>query len=181
MTLEEFYNIDWHRGNMVRLTNGKEYLVKGIKSHGMMLLLYSDEYHACFVADHRIIECRTSDYEEPIEIYLQKRQERREAIEARRAAERQEYLRMKEERKQRNIEEQERIHQEALARKAAKAALAREEREKNKAKKSESKPVVKEEPAVKEEPVVEAAPAAEEPKKKRKRITFSRGIKIEIK
>lgn len=34
MTLEEFNSTNWHRGNVVKLNNGKEYLVKGIKSHG---------------------------------------------------------------------------------------------------------------------------------------------------
>ena len=41
MTLKEFLDTNWHRGNVVRLKKGKEYLVKGIKGHGRWLLLYS--------------------------------------------------------------------------------------------------------------------------------------------
>ncbi len=60
MTLEEYKNIDWHRGNSVRLNNGKEYLVKKVKHN--YLLLWTDEYEKHFIVDYRIIECRTSDY-----------------------------------------------------------------------------------------------------------------------
>lgn len=63
MTSEEYYSTDWERGNMVRLTNGKEYPVKKPKKH--VLLLYSAEYEAYFVANYKIIECRTSDNVEP--------------------------------------------------------------------------------------------------------------------
>ena len=63
MTQEEFDGIIWNRGNTVKLTNGKEYYVKGVKKK--YLLLYSEEYEAYFVVDHRIIDCRTSDYIEP--------------------------------------------------------------------------------------------------------------------
>lgn len=119
MTLKEFVDTNWHRGNIVRLKNGKEYLVKGTKGHGRWLLLYSEEFDAKFVADYRIVDCRTSDYEEPEEVYLEKKRKHQEEAAAKREAERQEYLRAKVERKQKNIEAQERAHQEALARKAA--------------------------------------------------------------
>lgn len=59
MTQEEYFSIDWKRGNMVRLTNGKEYMVRAVKKK--CLLLHSDEHYAYFVVDHRIIDCRTSD------------------------------------------------------------------------------------------------------------------------
>lgn len=119
MTLKEFVDTNWHRGNVVKLKNGKEYLVKGIKGHGRWLLLYSEEFDAKFVADYRIVDCRTSDYEEPEEVYLEKKCKHHEEAAAKREAERQEYLRAKAERKQKNIEAQERAHLEALARKAA--------------------------------------------------------------
>ena len=119
MTLKEFVDTNWHRGNVVKLKNGKEYLVKGVKGHGRWLLLYSEEFDAKFVADYRIVDCRTSDYEEPEEVYLEKKRKHQEEAAAKREAERQEYLRAKAERKQKNIEAQERAHLEALARKAA--------------------------------------------------------------
>lgn len=119
MTLEEFNSINWHRGNVVMLDNGKEYLVKGVKSHGRYLLLYSEEYDARFVVDHYIVAKRTSDYEEPEEVYLEMKRQKQLAVQERIEAERQERLRIKEERKRRNLEEQERIHREAVARKAA--------------------------------------------------------------
>ena len=59
MTESEFNNIPWQYGNTARLTNGKEYKVKRKKKR--YLLLYSHEYHAYFVADHRITVERTSD------------------------------------------------------------------------------------------------------------------------
>ena len=34
MTLKEFVDTNWHRGNVVKFKNGKEYLVKGTKGHG---------------------------------------------------------------------------------------------------------------------------------------------------
>ena len=186
MTIEEYYKTNWHRGNEVKLSNGKVYLVKGTKGHRKFLLLYSAEYDANFVADYRIIDCRTSDYEEPEEVYLEKKRQKQEAAEALREAERQERLKAKEERKRRNLEEQERIHQEALARKAAKRALMEEEQkakakakaekdaakaeEKAKAKaeakakkaaaKAEAKPVAKAEPKPVTKPVAKAEPVA---------------------
>ena len=78
MTLKEFVDTNWHRGNIVRLKNGKEYLVKGTKGHGRWLLLYSEEFDAKFVADYRIVDCRTSDYEEPEEVYLEKKRKHQE-------------------------------------------------------------------------------------------------------
>ena len=147
MTLQEFNEINWHRGNVVRLKNGKEYLVKGTKGHGRWLLLYSEEYDAKFVADYRIVDCRTSDYEEPEEVYLEKKRKHQEEAAAKREAERQEYLREKAERKQKNIEAQERAHQEALARKAAKANVVAKQKKEIK---PEPKPVVKEKPIVAE-------------------------------
>ena len=161
MTLKEFVDTNWHRGNVVKLKNGKEYLVKGVKGHGRWLLLYSEEYDKCFVADYRIVDCRTSDYEEPEEVYLEMKRQKQAEAEAKREAERQEYLRVKAERKQKNIEAQERAHQEALARKAA-------NRQKNgqvKAEpKAEVKPVAPVEPKKVETPkVAEPTPKAVEP------------------
>ena len=200
MTIKEFYETNWHRGNEVRLNNGKEYLVKGTKGHGRFLLLFSEEYEKCFIADYKIVDCRTSDYEEPEEVYLEKKRLEREAAEAQREAERLERLREKQERKLRNLEEQERQHQEALARKAAKKKAAEENKaegkkaEQQKAKaeakpasKVEPKPVAKPvakavaKPVAKAEPVATAEPTAEQPKRKRKRITISRVEKVEIK
>lgn len=63
MTLEEFLKIDWHRGNTVRLTNGKEYPVKKVRKH--WLLLYSVEYSSFFIVNHLYIDCRTSDASVP--------------------------------------------------------------------------------------------------------------------
>ena len=186
MTIEEYYKTNWHRGNEVKLNNGKVYLVKGTKGHRKFLLLYSAEYDANFVADYRIIDCRTSDYEEPEEVYLEKKRQKQAEAEALREAERQERLKAKEERKRRNLEEQERIHQEALARKAAKRALMEEEQkakakakaekdaakaeEKAKAKaeakakkaaaKAEAKPVAKAEPKPVAKPAAKAEPVA---------------------
>ena len=161
MTLKEFVDTNWHRGNVVKLKNGKEYLVKGTKGHGRWLLLYSEEYDKCFVADYRIVDCRTSDYEEPEEVYLEMKRQKQAEAEAKREAERQEYLRVKAERKQKNIEAQERAHQEALARKAA-------NRQKNgQAKvepKAEVEPVAPVEPKKVETPkVAEPTPKAVEP------------------
>ena len=147
MTLQEFNEINWHRGNVAKLKNGKEYLVKGTKGHGRWLLLYSEEYDKSFVADHNIVDCRTSDYEEPEEVYLEMKRQKQAEAQARRDAERQEYLRQKEERKQKNLQEQERIHQEALARKAAKANVVAKQKKEIK---PEPKPVVKEKPIVAE-------------------------------
>ena len=183
MTLKKFVDTNWHRGNVVRLKNGKEYLVKGTKGHGRWLLLYSEEFDAKFVADYRIVDCRTSDYEEPEEVYLEKKRKHQEEAAAKREAERQEYLRAKAERKQKNIEAQERAHQEAIARKAAAKARSQKVQE---AKKEPSKVAAKVEP-VKEQKSVKAietpkevkavkeeAPAEEAPKKRvRQRIRIS--------
>lgn len=59
MSEQEFNQINWQYGNKARLTNGKEYTVK--KKKKRYILLYSDEYKAYFVADHRITVERTSD------------------------------------------------------------------------------------------------------------------------
>lgn len=211
MTLKEFNEINWHRGNVAKLGNGKEYLVKSTKGHGKYLLLYSEEYDKCFVADYRIVESRTSDYEEPEEVYLEYKRQKREAAEAKREAERQAFLKEKLERKMRNLQEQERIHQEAVARKAAKAQLnmmkAKAKKEEEAKQKAESKPAeapkkvvapkpieapkpvvetpkpVAEapKPVVKAEPVATSEPAQEQPKRKRQRIKISRADKVQIK
>lgn len=182
MTLKEFVDTNWHRGNVVKLQNGKEYLVKGTKGHGRWLLLYSEEYDAKFVADYRIVECRTSDYEEPEEVYLEKKRKHQEEAAAKRESERQEYLRAKAERKQKNIEAQERAHQEAVARKAAAKAQRQKEQE---AKKEPVRVAQKAEPAKVQKPVKvetpkevkavkEENPAQEAPKKRvRQRIRIS--------
>lgn len=183
MTQEEFNNINWHRGNVVRLENGKEYLVKGTKGHGRWLLLFSEEYGKCFVADHNIVVCRTSDYEEPEEVYLEMKRQKQAEDQARRDAERLEYLRLKEERRQKNLQEQERIHQEALARKAAKATCALGQKKEVKPEPkpaAEEKIVVREKPVV-AEPVAKSEPATEQPKPKRKRIRISRAVKVDFK
>ena len=179
MTLKEFVDTNWHRGNVVRLKNGKEYLVKGTKGHGRWLLLYSEEFDAKFVADYRIVDCRTSDYEEPEEVYLEKKRKHQEEAAAKREAERQEYLRAKAERKQKNIEAQERAHQEALARKAANRQKNGQASEVNKeTAKVDPAQTVKEQKVVKpvETPKVVKAeePAPEAPKKRvRQRIRIS--------
>lgn len=59
MTQEEYDRTDWCRGNMVRLSNGKEYRVCGLRKN--CLLLHSVEYDAHFVAYHNIIDSRTYD------------------------------------------------------------------------------------------------------------------------
>ena len=59
MSEQEFDSIPWQYGNKVRLSNGKEYTVK--KKKKRYILLYSEEYKAYFVADHRITIERTSD------------------------------------------------------------------------------------------------------------------------
>ena len=186
MTLKEFVDTNWHRGNVVKLKNGKEYLVKGTKGHGRWLLLYSEEYDTKFVADYRIVDCRTSDYEEPEEVYLEKKRKHQEEAAAKREAERQEYLRAKAERKQKNIEAQERAHQEAAARKAAAKAQHQKEQE---AKKEPAKVAPKVEPVKEQKPVkpVETptevktvGPAPEAPKKRvrqRIRITSATPVK----
>ena len=189
MTLKEFVDTNWHRGNVVKLKNGKEYLVKGTKGHGRWLLLYSEEYDAKFVADYRIVDCRTSDYEEPEEVYLEKKRKHQEEAAAKREAERQEYLRAKAERKQKNIEAQERAHQEAAARKAAAKAQHQKEQE---AKKEPANVAPKVEPVKEQKPVkpVETPtevktvePAPEAPKKRvrqRIRITSATPVREKV-
>lgn len=179
MTLKEFVDTNWHRGNIVRLKNGKEYLVKGTKGHGRWLLLYSEEFDAKFVADYRIVDCRTSDYEEPEEVYLEKKRKHQEEAAAKREAERQEYLRAKVERKQKNIEAQERAHQEALARKAANRQKDGQapEAKKETVKVAPAEPVKEQKPVKPVETPKEAKavePAPEAPKKRvRQRIRIS--------
>ena len=180
MTQKEFNETNWHRGNVVKLMNGKEYLMKGTKAHGKYLLLYSHEYDAHFVADYRIVDSRTSDYEEPEEVYLEKKRQRQEAAQARLEAERQERLRLKEERKQRNLERQQRIHEEALARKAAKAA---ERAAQKNAPKPAPTPAVKAKPAVAEPVAAKPSPKPEpatssSPKRKRIRVNLVEKIKF---
>lgn len=189
MTLKEFVDTNWYRGNVVKFKNGKEYLVKGTKGHGRWLLLYSEEYDKCFVADYRIVDCRTSDYEEPEEVYLEKKRKHQEEAAAKREAERQEYLRAKAERKQKNIEAQERAHQEAAARKAAAKAQHQKEQE---AKKEPAKVAPKVEPVKEQKPVklVETPtevktvePAPEAPKKRvrqRIRITSATPVREKV-
>ena len=180
MTLKEFVDTNWHRGNVVKLKNGKEYLCKGTKGHGKYLLLYSLEYDSCFVADYRIVECQVSDYEEPEELYLEQKRKRQEEAAAKQEAERQEHLRAKAERKQQNIDRQERIHRETVARKAA-AKAQRQQTEAfgnevvnnavNKEPINEHKLV---EPAETPKEVKAAEPASEAPKKRvRQRIRVS--------
>ena len=100
MTLKEFNEINWHRGNVAKLNNGKEYLVKGTKGHGKYLLLYSDEYDKYFMADYKIVECRISDNEEPEEVYQEKKRQKQAEAQAKRDAEIQALIKAKEERKQ---------------------------------------------------------------------------------
>lgn len=102
MTLKEFNEINWHRGNVAKLNNGKEYLVKGTKGHGKYLLLYSDEYDKYFMTDYKIVECRISDYEEPEDVYQEKKRQKQAEAQAKHDAERQALLKAKEERKQKN-------------------------------------------------------------------------------
>lgn len=129
MTEYEFKNTDWHRGNVVMLNNGREYFVKGIKCHGRYLLLYSEEYKTCFVADHYIISHRTSDYIEPEEIYQEIKRRKSEEAQARDEAYRFIAKLRREERKRKNLELQEIAHQEALARKAARRVEAQQKRD----------------------------------------------------
>lgn len=185
MTQQEFNSINWHRGNVVKLENGKEYFVKGTKGHGKYLLLYSEEFESSFVADYRIVEARTSDYEEPEEVYLEMKRQKRAEAEAKREAERQAARKAKEERKQRNLEAQQKAHMEALARKAAKKnARAKDEP------KVEKKPVAAAEPKTVVAPKTAEAPksvetpkaaepAPEAPKKRvRQRIRIPSAVPV---
>ena len=163
--------------------------MKVTKGHGRWLLLYSEEYDKCFVADYRIVDCRTSDYEEPEEVYLEKKRKHQEEAAAKREAERQEYLRAKAERKQKNIEAQERAHQEAAARKAAAKAQHQKEQE---AKKEPAKVAPKVEPVKEQKPVKlfetptevkTVEPAPEAPKKRvrqRIRITSATPVREKV-
>lgn len=203
MTLQEFNETNWKRGNVVKLKNGKEYPVKGTKCNGKYLLLFSPEYEKCFVADYRIVDKRTSDYEEPVEVYLEHKRKKQEEAEAKREAERQAYLQAKAERKRKNLEEQERIHQAALARKAAKLQMLAEQRKaevqtpkaenntaaKPKAAEEKLKAEAKVQPKVTErtnetvckESAGTAASSEDKPKRKRQRITIKRVEKVQIK
>lgn len=170
MTQEEFNSINWHRGNVVKLNNGKEYRCMGTTSHGKYLLLHSTEYDKCFVADYQIVECRTSDYEEPEEVYLQMKAEKRALAEAAREAERQERLRKKEELKQQHLREQEEAHARKVARKLAHLQKIEEAKAKKEAKVVQPKPSN----AVEEKPSV---PVAEAPKKRvRQRIRITKKV-----
>ena len=176
MTLKDFNEINWHRGNVAKLNNGKEYLVKGTKGHGKYLLLYSDEYDKYFMADYKIVECRISDYEEPEEVYQEKKRQKQAEAQAKRDAERQALINAKEERKQKNLQEQELIRQEALAKKAAKHE--NQSVEKNSGKQQQT--TVTPKPVEKTDSVAEES-VPDQPKRKRKRITVSRTEKVQIK
>ncbi len=64
MTKEEFDGIEWLHGNMVKLSNGKEYPV--LKRKKRFLILYSLEYKQFFIADCHIVECRTAEYDKQV-------------------------------------------------------------------------------------------------------------------
>lgn len=190
MTQEEFSQMNWHRGNLVQLKNGKEYFLKGIKGHGKYLLLYSEEYNASFVADYRIVSCRTSDYEEPEEVYLEMKRLKQEAHLERMKAERLARQQAKEERRRRAFEAQERQHQAALARKEARRKL---QQEKEAAKALQANPSAQaKQQTPNPQPVVTTAktPAptttttdapTPQPKRKRMRITVNRVEKVQFK
>lgn len=57
MLQEDFLKTDWKHHDIVKLTNGKEYVVQ--KQKKRYILLLSVEYEAYFVADHKIVEDRT--------------------------------------------------------------------------------------------------------------------------
>lgn len=57
MRQEDFLNIGWKHHDIVKLTNGKEYVVQNQKKRYILLL--SVEYRAYFVADHNIVVDRT--------------------------------------------------------------------------------------------------------------------------
>ena len=70
MLQEDFLKIDWKHHDIVKLTNGKEYVVQKHKKR--YILLISVEYSAYFVADHNIVvgrtyESRHATYEEALE------------------------------------------------------------------------------------------------------------------
>ena len=57
MLQKDFLNADWKHHDIVKLTNGKEYVVQKQKTRHILLL--SIEYSTYFVADHNIIVGRT--------------------------------------------------------------------------------------------------------------------------
>lgn len=70
MLQKDFLNTDWKHHDIVKLTNGKEYVVQ--KQKKRYILLLSVEYSTYFVADHNIVVGRTYEschatYEEPLE------------------------------------------------------------------------------------------------------------------
>lgn len=149
MTQEEYKSIDWNRGNVVRLSNGKEYSVRGTNKR--YIILYSEEYQKHFVADYRIIDCRVSDNIEPFVERLhptEKQLQRQAALAA---------------------AQQKEAAQEAKAAPAPKAETKPEA-------KAETKPVEK---PVEVAPAEEPAPAPAPEKKKRKRITVSRSERVQ--
>jgi len=178
MTVEQFYSINWQRGNVAKLTNGKEYPVKAVKSLGKYLLLYSEEYDKAFVADYRIVVSRTSDYVEPEEVYLEHKRQKQAAHQAAMEAAHQEHLRRKEERKQKHLQEQAEAHERKLAKKQQRQ---QEWDAAQKAKQTKSKEVsngvqiqsqTSEKPSVTPQAVV---PATGEPKKRvRQRVRISK-------
>ncbi len=153
MTQEEYKSIDWNRGNVVRLSNGKEYSVRG--KNNKYIILYSEEFQKHFVADYRIIDCRISDNIEPFVERLHPTEKQLRKAAALAAA------------------------KEAEAAKKEKVASAPAPKPEPK---PEPKPAAKAEPAPKPAaaaPAVEPAPAPAPEKKKRKRITVSRSEKVQ--
>ena len=70
MLQKDFLNTDWKHHDIVKLTNGKEYVVQ--KQKKRYILLLSVEYSTYFVADHNIVVGRTYEschatYEETLE------------------------------------------------------------------------------------------------------------------
>lgn len=66
----DFLNTNWKHHDIVKLTNGKEYVVQKRKKRHILLL--SIEYGAYFAADHNIVVGRTYEtchatYEEALE------------------------------------------------------------------------------------------------------------------
>jgi len=57
MLQEDFLKTNWKHHDIVKLTNGKEYVVQ--KQKKRYILLLSIEYEAYFVADHNIVMDRT--------------------------------------------------------------------------------------------------------------------------
>lgn len=73
MLQEDFLNIGWKHHDIVKLTNGKEYVVQTQKKRYILLL--SVEYGAYFVADHNIVVDRTyaschDTFEEALTTYI---------------------------------------------------------------------------------------------------------------